>query len=413
MSSPKRLAQSQAHLKQIMDNYYTDNHTQAKSGKFVVWPAILAPVELFRGFDITVAPPENHAAMCAIRGLGAQQAEKAEKSGYSMDLCSYPRIDLGTVIDNGRGSPSMGLPKPDLLVSDNHHCSLLVKWFDVHHREMGVPHFILDVPFCYEPQKDKDLNYILHQLHDLIDLLEELTGCKFDMEKVREAVRLTNEANKHWKRFYDFAAHRPSGITAFDSFVHMAPYITHRGTPTLVEHFKLLADEIEEHIADGLFPIPEEKYRLLWDNIAPWHQIRKMSGRLSEMKANINYASYTSCIGTKEGEVEWFPMEDPDPLRNLARVQNAGICAYGLELRWKSLREMIEKFRIDGVIFTSNCSCKVYSIMQMDLQRRVKEKYNLPTVMIDVDHADARKYNESNVLLQIEALLEQIDEQRH
>jgi benzoyl-CoA reductase/2-hydroxyglutaryl-CoA dehydratase subunit BcrC/BadD/HgdB len=72
------------------------------------------------------------------------------------------------------------------------------------------------------------------------------------------------------------------------------------------------------------------------------------------------------------------------------------------------MSEMIERFAIDGVVFASNRSCKVYAVMQMDLKKQLAENLHMPTVMIDVDHADARKYSEEDAFLQIEAMLESI-----
>ena len=72
------------------------------------------------------------------------------------------------------------------------------------------------------------------------------------------------------------------------------------------------------------------------------------------------------------------------------------------------MSEIIENIGIDGVVFASNRSCKVYSTMQMDLMRRIAEKHQIPTVMIEVDHADIRKYNEENAFVRVEALLEMI-----
>lgn len=402
---------SKANLGRLMANYYEQNHRMAQEGKFVVWIAIVVPIELLKGFDdVVVVIPESHSAMCSARKVGAVQAEKAESWGYSQDICSYARIDLGTVLDGGKGSPVKGLPKPDLLISDNDNCSLLVKWFDVYHREMGIPHFILDVPFCYVPQQEKDLQYILKQFGSLIKLIEELTGRRFDMDRVREAIHYSNEGLKHWKRFLNYAAHRPSGNTAFDSFAHMAPYMSWmRGTPEMVKHYKLLADEVQEDMANGLFPVPNEKFRLLWDNIAPWHQLRSMSDRLKELDANIVYSTYAQSMGAIEGGVDLYTYDGGDPLRYLARIQNRGVCCYGLDLRTRAMREMVERFGIDGLVFASNRSCKVYSVMQMDLMRAITSQYGIPAVMIDVDHADVRKYNEANVFLRLEALIEQID----
>lgn len=402
-------ATSRDNLGRLMNRYYEGNHVQAANGKFVIWIAIIVPVELLKGFDVIVCVPESHSAMCAARKVGAIQCEKAEAAGYSTDLCSYARVDLGTFFDKGRDSPSSGLPLPDLLISNNDNCSLLVKWFDVYHRELGVPHFVLDVPFCYTPQQGKDRQYILSQFRDLISLLEEMTGQKFNYDKVREAVAESNEAMRHWVRFLSYAAHRPSGITAFDTFAHMAPYFTwFRGEREMTDHYRMLADETESEITAGQYPVPNETYRLLWDNIAPWHQLRSMSSRLADLGANIVYSSYATSIGRIEDGLDFFEWDGSDPLRYLARIQNRGWCCYGMDLRYKAIAEMIERFAIDGLVFASNRSCKVYSVMQMDLKRRLAENFDIATVMIDVDHADVRKYNEEKLFLQIEAMLEGI-----
>ncbi len=398
-------------LSKIMVRDYMNLHQKAAEGAFVVWVAIIVPVELFFGFDnIVFAVPESHAAMSAGKGVGVLQAEKAENAGYSTDICSYARIDIGTAFDNGKDSPTMGLPRPNLLISNNNNCSLLVKWFDVYHREWGTPHFVIDVPFCYEEQKEADRRYIIAQFHQLIKTIEQLSGQKYDPQKAATAVKNSSEASKYWKEFLSFAAHRPSGITAFDSFVQMAPILTSRGTPELVEHFRLLAGETEERVAAKNFPVPNEKYRLLWDNIAPWHQLRKMSSRLAALDANIISASYTYCLGTVEGNFDLYQYEDgADPLEQLARTQNFSVCPHGLNLRLRAMKKAVEQLNIHGIIFASNRSCKVYSLMQMDQQDKISKQLNIPTVMIDVDHADSRKYSEEAAFTRIEALLEKIE----
>ena len=400
-------------LSKLMADAYLSLHQRASEGAFVIWIAIVVPPELFAGFEnVVYAVPESHAAMSAGKGVGPLQCEKAERMGYSTDLCSYARIDIGTAFDGGRDSPTSGLPRPDLLVSNNNNCSLLVKWFDVYHREWGVPHFVLDVPFCYERQSREDRHYIVAQLKELIRTIEELSGQRFDIDKAREAVQLSSEANREWRRFLGLAAHRPSGITAFDSFVQMGAILTSRGTPELREHYRLLADETEERVASGIFPVPGERHRLYWDSIAPWHQLRMMSSRLAEYGANITTASYTYCIGTTEGTTEFHAFDGKDPLDFLARSQNFSVCPYGMALRGKAMREAVEKNAIDGIVFASNRSCKVYSLMQMDEMGLIKKDLGIPCVMIDVDHADVRKYSEANAFLRMEALIEMIEARR-
>lgn len=398
------------HLTQTMTKGYMDLHQKAAGGAFCIWIAINVPAEIFAGFEnVVYAVPESHSAMCAGKGVGAEMCQKAENLGYSMDLCSYARIDIGNAVDGGKNSPTFGLPKPDLLVSNNNNCALLAKWFDVHHREWDVPHFILDIPFCYAPQKTGDHEYIVAQLKDLIQFIENLTGQPFDADRFHQAVHHTWNGIRHWKRFLSCAAHKPSPITAFDSFVHMAPFLTLRGTPELENHFSLLADEAEQKLAKADFPVPEEKYRLFWDNIAPWHQLRKMSSRLAGLNANIVGASYTSCMGTVEGSFDLYLWDGQDPFDYIARTMNAYMCPHGMELRLNAMQQAARELSVDGIIFASNRSCKPYSITQMDQQKRISEQCGVPAVMIEVDHADVRKYSEENGFMRIEALLETID----
>lgn len=397
-------------LSQFMAQSYLRLHERAAAGDFVVWIAIVVPAEIFAGFDgVIFAVPESHAAMSAAKGVGVLQCEKAEKMGYSMDLCSYARIDIGTHFDGGKDSPTFGLPKPHLIISNNNNCSLLVKWFDVFHREWNVPHLVLDVPFAYSPQTEHELQYIVAQFRNIIEVIEKMTGKRWDADKVKEAVSFSREAYRLWKEFIMCSKNRPSGITAFDSFVQMAPILTDRGTPQLVEHYRLLVEETKSLIQSKEFPVFHERYRLLWDSIAPWHQLKKMSTRLAKLRANIIAASYTYCIGSIEGEFDLFEGEIEDPLRYLARMQNFSVCPMGMELRKRAMCKAIEDLGVDGVIFASNRSCKVYSVMQMDLMKEIATQHNIPCTMIDVDHADVRKYSEENAFLRIEALLEQIE----
>jgi len=42
----------------------------------------------------------------------------------------------------------------------------------------------------------------------------------------------------------------------------------------------------------------------------------------------------------------------------------------------------------------------------------MSEKFGVPSIMIDVDHADVRKYSKESTFTRLEALLETIDARR-
>jgi benzoyl-CoA reductase/2-hydroxyglutaryl-CoA dehydratase subunit BcrC/BadD/HgdB len=58
------------------------------------------------------------------------------------------------------------------------------------------------------------------------------------------------------------------------------------------------------------------------------------------------------------------------------------------------MQSVVKELNIDGIVFASNRSCKPYSVTQLDQQKLMSDQFRVPSVMIDVDHADARKYSE-------------------
>jgi benzoyl-CoA reductase/2-hydroxyglutaryl-CoA dehydratase subunit BcrC/BadD/HgdB len=67
---------------------------------------------------------------------------------------------------------------------------------------------------------------------------------------------------------------------------------------------------------------------------------------------------------------------------------------------------MVEKYGADGLVMHSNRSCKPYSLGQYDIQRIVREKMGIPTVMIEADMVDERSFSEGQIETRIEAFIE-------
>lgn len=137
----------------------------------------------------------------------------------------------------------------------------------------------------------------------------------------------------------------------------MAPFLTLRGTPQFARHYKILYKETAERLRNNDFPVPNEKYRLMWDNIAPWHQLRKMSDRLAQMGANIVAAPYTSCLGSVEGSFALYKYDGQDPIQYLARTQNGSMCPYGLDLRVKAMGRAIAELTAWSLLATGAARC--------------------------------------------------------
>ncbi len=338
IKSPK--LRSATTLKEVMGAYYLEAKNAAHNNLKVAWVTSGAPVEFLYAFDVIPLYPEQHGAMCGAAKMAVELCEVAESRGYSQDLCSYFRCDVGQAITGN--SPIMGLPRPDFLLCCNNVCSTVTKWYEIQARYFDVPNIMIDTPFQQGDIEPEAIEYVIKQFKEMIVTLEGLTGVKFSEEKFFEVLKLADEAVALWGEALDCCCHRPSPLSAFDTFIHMAPIVTLRGTQKCVEYYRELRDELKERIAGGIAAVPGERYRLLWDNIPIWFRMKGLSEKFAELGACLVGATYTDSW-RRVGQT--FMVDDPYPI--LAETYLAPYINRGFNVRVNIIAELVERYDVD------------------------------------------------------------------
>jgi benzoyl-CoA reductase/2-hydroxyglutaryl-CoA dehydratase subunit BcrC/BadD/HgdB len=72
----------------------------------------------------------------------------------------------------------------------------------------------------------------------------------------------------------------------------------------------------------------------------------------------------------------------------------------------RTVLEMVDKYDVDGIVMHSNRSCKPYSLGQYDIQRIVEQQKGIPSLMLEADMTDERKFSESQIETRIDAFIE-------
>jgi bcr-type benzoyl-CoA reductase subunit B len=401
LEKEKRKIKSVAKMKEIMTTYYIEAKTAADAGKKVAWITSGGPVEFLIAMDVIPVYPENHGAMIGASKMGVDLCEKAEEMGYSRDLCSYARADIAAAPING--GPIGGLPRPDFLVCCNNICGTVLKWYEVMARYFDVPLFILDTPFIHKEFSPAAKKYVIDQTYEYIAFLESQTGKKMDYDRMHEVSRLAVEGLRLWQAVLDTAAHKPAPMTAFDAFFHLALIVTLRGTQTTVDYYRQLLAEMEQRIKDGIAMVPNEKYRLLWDNLPVWYRTKWLSEK---------FASHNACLVGDTYTSAWsgvMDLIDPDNFIESGAVAYSSVYInVSLDKMFDTLAALIKKYDVDGLVMHSNRSCKPYSFGQYDLQKMVMERLGIPTLMIEADMVDARSFSESQIETRIDAFMEKL-----
>lgn len=389
-------------MKLLMGRYYIKAKIAEKDpDQKIAWITSGGPVEILHAAGVTPIYPENHAAMIGTTRMADSCCSVAEDQGFSRDLCSYARSDIGSILS--KQSPIGGSPRPDFLVCCNNICGTVTKWYQELQRIFDVPLIMIDAPYQYGEDRPEALDYVKAQLQEMMDQVGQITGKPIKWAKFEETVRLSKQALGLWRDVQDMLAHRPAPMNSFDTFIHLAPIVTLRGTPECIEYYKTLQAEMQDRIRNGVAALDGEKYRLGWDNLAIWYKIQFLAKKFGDHKASLVVSTYAKSFCYEA------PFQDEkDILRTMAANYIAGYINHGLDYRERELLEMAEKFHLDGFVMHSNRSCRAYSFGQYELARRLEEKHGLPTIMIEADQSDTRAWSDEQVGTRIDAFMESL-----
>jgi benzoyl-CoA reductase/2-hydroxyglutaryl-CoA dehydratase subunit BcrC/BadD/HgdB len=369
----------------------------------VAWVTSGAPVELLKALNYYVLYPENHAAICGTGRVALEISAEAEKAGYSIDICSYARTDIGSVL-SGK-TPVGRLPKPDLLLACTNICQTVLAWYRVLAEHFKVPLIIIDTPFVYHEQAPEyALEFVKKQLEDAVPVAEQVAGRSLDMNTFMETSRLSQLASELWMQVMDRNKHTPAPISVIDQFIHMAPVVEMRGDAHTVDFYAALLEEIDARIAKGISAVRDERKRLLWDNLPIWYRLRYLGETLGAHGIALVASTYTNAWG------ELAQFIDPSrPLESLARVYTYPILNRGTGHKLSTMVDMIQKYQLDGVILHSDRSCKPYSIGQMDQRDRMLREHDMPALLLEADHNDPRAFSQEQVSRQLAAFIEMLE----
>ncbi len=400
-----RKIKSVKRMKEIMTNYYIEAKTADQHKKKIGWITSGGPVEPLIAMDVIPVYPENYGAMIGASKMGVDLCETAEGMGYCRDLCSYARSDIASSTVNG--GPIGGLPEPDFLVCCNNICGTVLKWYEVQARYYKVPLFIFDTPFSHSEMTDEARRYVEKQIYEYIDFLEKACGKKWDDDRMVEVGKLSIEGQRLWQAVLDTCMNKPAPMSAFDAFFHLALIVTLRGTQTAVDYYRELLDEMNERVRQGISAVPNEQYRLLWDNLPIWYKTKWLSEKFASHNACLVADTYTSAWC---GQLDY--LDENDFLKSMVEGYTSIYLNISVDQMSKTVLKMVDKYDVDGLVMHSNRSCKPYSLGQYDIQRIVQKERNLPSLMIEADMVDERNFSESQTETRIDAFMELVKENK-
>ena len=406
--------------KEMIAAHYDALSEAPETGRKVVYTFVPGNLtELMRAFDILPVLPEINALQSGMRKLSGDYITEAEKHGHSEDVCTYVKCDIGMLKKGNIGPTGKKLPKPDLLLLSYTGCFTFMKWFELLREEYDCPVAMLHVPYQSEGViQPHHRDYIVKQLRtEVIPKLEEVTGRRFDEERLREKLRLSAQAESDLVWVLESAKNVPSPIDAyFGGVYYIGPmFSAFRGTAEGVEYYRTLRAEVAERLRAGLGPVvPEgqmdrERYRLVIEGPPNWTSFREFWKMFYEEGAVVVASTYTKVGGLYDQGFR----HDPDrPLESLAEYCMGCYTNLGLPTRVNLLEKYIRDYHADGFMINSVKSCNSFSVGQLLMLRQLEERTGVPGGFIESDLVDPRYFSAANIKNRIESYLQMIEQRR-
>jgi benzoyl-CoA reductase subunit B len=406
--------------KEMIAAHYTRLARAKEDGKKVVYTFVPGNLtELMHAFDVLPVYPEINALQSGMRKKSGGYILEAEKRGHSEDVCTYVKCDLGMLEQGNIGPTGEKLPEPDLLLLSYTGCFTFMKWFELLKEKYRCPVVMLHVPYQGDGEiTDSMRRYVVEQLErDVIPAFEQVTGQRFDVDRLRQALTLSAAAEDDLVAVLESAKQRPSPIDAyFGGVYYIGPMFTaFRGTQDAVDYYRTLRAEIEERAAARLGPLNpdgvaiEERYRLVVEGPPNWTSFREFWKMFYDEGAVVVASTYTKVGGTYDAGFRHDPAR---PLETLADYCLGCYTNLNLPRRVAMLERYVRDYDADGVLINSVKSCNSFSAGQLLILRELERRTGKAATFIETDLVDPRYFSAANVKNRIESYLQMVDQKR-
>ena len=396
-------------LNQIMADYFYELDSASKTGeKKVAWYTSVGPAEILRAMGFLVFFPENHGAMLGASRMATDMLPIADAQGYSPDICSYLRADIGAYLNQTTPISKSyqgieGVPQPDVLAFNTNQCRDVQDWFTWYAKKLDVPIVGIHTHRGLGKVTQNHIRSIAKQLEDMINPLEYISGKKLEIDELKRVVALSRECSILWEKVLNTARNVPSPFTFFDGTIHMAPAVVLRGTHQANDYYKLLLEELEERVVNNIAAVNDERHRIYWDGMPIWGRLRDHSELFSDLRANVLASTYCN---------SWIfsAFDLDDPFNSMARAYTELFIVRSDDYKETYLKKMLNSFKVDGIIYHDSKCCPNNSNARYGMPQRLEQQTGVPSLVINADLNDLRLVSDEQTNTNVEAFIEQLEE---
>jgi benzoyl-CoA reductase/2-hydroxyglutaryl-CoA dehydratase subunit BcrC/BadD/HgdB len=309
------------------------------------------------------------------------------------NICPLVKSSFGSVVSTecsgGDACPHFNLI--DMVVAEA-TCDAKKKMYELLNEY--IPTYVMDLP--QKPDSAAGIAYYTAQLEQFKDVMEELTGTLITDDRLRQEIKSANETRSLLHSLYELRRRDPPPIRGLDVLTVLQKqfFLSPKEFRSMLRQ---LCDEAERKPNDGA-----RKPRIMISG-CPMAGGNIKVPKIIEDRGGVIVVE-ESCTGTR---AFWNLVDEhKDPLRAIAEryLQIPCSCMTPNERRTEHIRELVERFNIDGVVYYTLQSCHGYNIERFRVQQALKETHT-PLLAIETDYSDS---DVEQIATRVDAFMEMI-----
>ena len=241
--------------------------------------------------------------------------------------------------------------------------------------------YVMQLP---QSQDERGRKFWRESCLELKRKLEEKFGTVITDEAVRQAVHTENNVRRALQRFYGVMKHDPAPITGLELFRVLYGSTFKLDRSGLADELNALTDKIEAEYAAG--KRLDKKPRILITGCPMGGATEKVIEAIENNGGVV--VTYENCSGAKAIERE--VKENTDDIYGAIADRYLGIgCSVMTpnNNRFKLLDEMIDEYKVDGVVEMVLQACHTYSVESKSVRRFVTHDKEIPYIYIETDYS--------------------------
>jgi len=393
-----------------MNKYYEEAYQkQAEGTGHIAWVTSSVPFEIIFAFE-NVYPflPEFSGVQACFDRISTQYQVAAERHGYDIELCSVFRTHLGELISK-RTKEEGAIPHPDFLIITRHMCHCMGPAWDAYQRYFNVPVHRQELPYFPGPEVDTPLadhhkEYFAESLRGLVKFLEKQTGQKFDEDRYKEVVKLSNRAYDLWLKILEYGKTIPTPYSDWDLYAPLLAIGNWRGTQMAVDVFEEVAKEVEDRVKNKIGALPNEKFRLFFNGNPSWYNFQFVPAILAR-KGAIFVCSETNYLHT-----DWSHAGSGD-FEEMAQNFAQNYLNMGIKQKIERDKKLCRDYKVDGAIFQDNRGCRPFVFGFYDVIDAL-EKEGIPCLLYESNSADLRFWSDDEIRSKLATFLEILEQRK-